>query len=62
VRNVRRALATLAGVEVVKADPASKQVQLCYQPGQTSFEMIKQTLASAKYPIADEQVESQSNS
>ncbi len=53
VKNVRNALQTLPGVEIMETDVSTKMVHLRYIPQQTPWETIKKTLADAKYPVAD---------
>jgi copper chaperone CopZ len=55
VKNVQRALESLAGVLFIEADLANKTVLLRHEPEQTPLETIKSQLATAKYPVADEQ-------
>ncbi len=50
VKNVCNALQTLPGVEIIETDVSTKTVHLRYISQQTTWEMIKKTLADAKYP------------
>lgn len=56
VKNVHKALQTLPGVEVTQTDLPNKTFHLRYASEQISLATIKDTLAIAKYPVANEPI------
>ena len=54
VRNVNKALQTLAEVEVVQTDIPTKTVRLRHFESQISLEQIKTVLLEAGYPVVEE--------
>ena len=55
VRNVTKALQTLAEVEIVRTDIPTKTVHLRYPENQNSLEQVKAVLLEAGYPVVAEQ-------
>ncbi len=53
VNNVRRTLQQLPSVEVVTIDHVTKTAHFRYTTEEISFEVIRATLAEARYPITD---------
>lgn len=59
VRNVNKALQTLAEVEVVQTDIPTKTVRLRHSEKQISLEQIKTVLLEAGYPVVAEKTVSE---
>jgi copper chaperone len=51
VATVKEAVAALPGVASVEADPATKQVEIDFDPGRVSLAQIAAALDEAGYPV-----------
>ena len=49
---IKRAVGKLEGVTSVEADPATKDVQVTYDPSKVKLEKIKEIMAEEGYPPA----------
>ncbi len=49
---IREAVGALPGVARVAADPATKRVEVAFDPAQTSIDRIEAALDAAGYPAA----------
>ena len=52
VATVKEAVAALPGVASVEADPATKRVEIDFDPGRVSLTEIEAALDEAGYPVA----------
>lgn len=53
VMAIKRTVSKLEGVSSVEGDPATKQVQVTYDPQRVSLAQIKQAMAEEGYPVED---------
>lgn len=49
---IKRAVSRLEGVSSVEGDPATKRVQVTYDPQKVTVERIKQAMAEEGYPVS----------
>jgi copper chaperone CopZ len=52
VTTIKEELGTLPGVARVEADPATKHVEIDFDPGRVSLAQIEAALDEAGYPVA----------
>ncbi|MBI2861677.1 MAG: heavy-metal-associated domain-containing protein [Chloroflexi bacterium] len=52
IRAIQRVVSKLPGVQEVAGDPATKRVQVAFDPAQASLARIKEAMAEEGYPVA----------
>lgn len=52
VMTIKEEVGALTGVASVEADPASKRIEIAYDPSQVTLAQIEEALDEAGYPVA----------